>query len=82
MIYLLLLVDYDGSNIPSAYKIREELEVVIIADLLGPAGGEDEELDEKSVSDRYLVGLLAPQHRCITEETIEKSSVVNQISKY
>ena len=62
-----------SSNIPSAYKIREELEAVIIADLLGSAGGEDEELDEKSVSDRYLVGLLAPQHRRITEETIEKS---------
>ena len=70
-----------SSNIPSAYKIREELEAAIIADLLGPAGGENEELDEKSVSDRYLVGLLAPQHRRITEETIEKSSVVNQISK-
>lgn len=69
------------TNIPSAYKIREELEAAIIADLRGPAGGENEELDEKSVSDRYLVGLLAPQHRRITEETIEKSSVVNQISK-
>ncbi|MDD1414315.1 DUF1998 domain-containing protein [Dolichospermum sp. ST_con] len=69
------------ATIPTAYKIREELEAAIIADLLGPAGGEDEELDEKSVSDRYLVGLLAPQHRRITEETIEKSSVVNQISK-
>ena len=43
-----------SSNIPSAYKIREELEIAIINDLLGPAGGENEELDEKSVSDWKL----------------------------
>jgi hypothetical protein len=29
-------------------------------DLLGPAGGEDEELTERTVRDRYLVSVLAP----------------------
>ncbi|MBD2465509.1 helicase [Oscillatoria sp. FACHB-1407] len=48
---------------PSYYKIRAELEQAVLADLLGPAGGEYEEVDEARVSDRYLVGLLAPLHR-------------------
>jgi len=33
---------------------------MVIDDLLGPAGGESEELTERSVRDRYLVGVLAP----------------------
>uniref|UniRef100_B8HYW1 Helicase domain protein n=1 Tax=Cyanothece sp. (strain PCC 7425 / ATCC 29141) TaxID=395961 RepID=B8HYW1_CYAP4 len=45
------------------YQIRAKLEQAILNDLLGPAGGEYEELDEARVSDRYLVGLLAPLHR-------------------
>lgn len=48
---------------PSHYQIRIELEQAVLADLLGPAGGEYEEVDEARVSDRYLVGLLAPLHR-------------------
>ena len=47
----------------SHYQIRAELEQAVLADLLGPAGGEYEEVDEARVSDRYLVGLLAPLHR-------------------
>ncbi|HEX2915472.1 MAG TPA: DISARM system helicase DrmA [Chloroflexia bacterium] len=43
----------------SPYEIRAELEELVLKDLLGPAGGADEELREK-VRDRYLVGLLAP----------------------
>ncbi|MEA5551192.1 DISARM system helicase DrmA [Anabaena cylindrica UHCC 0172] len=67
------------ATIPTAYKIREELEAAIIADLRGPAGGEDEEVDEDSVSDRYLVGLLAPQHRRISGEKLEKSTPADEI---
>jgi hypothetical protein len=44
---------------PSA--VRDELERLVIADLHGPAGGPQEELNEPSVSDRYLVGMLAPR---------------------
>lgn len=46
---------------PSAAQMREELEeAMVVRDLLGPAGGEDEEIDEARVHDRYLVGMLAP----------------------
>ena len=45
------------------YQIRQQLEEKIIKDLLGPVGGPQEEIDEGRVSDRYLVGLLAPQRR-------------------
>ena len=48
---------------PTAFTVRRELEEIIYKDLLGPAGGETEEFDEGSVSDRYLVGQLAPQRR-------------------
>src|SRR5699024_8981916 len=46
---------------PSELAIRQEFEDLILADLLGPAGGPEEEVDESRVSDRYLVGMLAPQ---------------------
>lgn len=50
-------------SVLSPYQIRAELEKAILDDLLGPAGGEQEEINEAKVSDRYLVGLLAPLHR-------------------
>ncbi len=48
---------------PSFYEIRAELEKMVLDDLVGPAGGENEQIDELRVSDRYLVGLLAPLYR-------------------
>ena len=50
-------------SIPSPMKIREELEQMVVNDLLGPAGGPDEELVERNVRDRYLVGVLAPRRK-------------------
>ena len=47
----------------SPFELRRILEAAVVKDLLGPAGGEYEEVDEARVSDRYLVGLLAPLHR-------------------
>jgi hypothetical protein len=44
-------------------KIRAELEAMVLKDLLGPAGGPDEEIDEQRVRDRYLVGTLAPKRQ-------------------
>lgn len=41
---------------------RADLQNLVNADLLGPANGPDEEVDETSVRDRYLVGMLAPRH--------------------
>src|SRR6266699_6712817 len=43
---------------PSA--LRDELERLVLQDLLGPAAGPEEELEDSSVRDRYLVGALAP----------------------
>jgi hypothetical protein len=37
------------------------LEEMVGGDLLGPAGGPEEELTERNVRDRYLVGVLAPR---------------------
>ena len=48
-------------NTLTALQLRQELHRMIAADLLGPAGGPDEELDEDSVRSRYIVGLLAPR---------------------
>ncbi|MDX2100101.1 MAG: DISARM system helicase DrmA [Leptolyngbyaceae cyanobacterium bins.59] len=52
-----------GLKPPSPSQIRAELEQAVLADLLGPVNGQYEEIDEPRVSDRYLVGLLAPLHR-------------------
>jgi hypothetical protein len=46
---------------PSYLELRGQLEEMVRKDLLGPAGGPEEILDEQSVRDRYIVGLLAPK---------------------
>jgi len=48
---------------PSQHQLRAELEAMVLGDLLRPAGGEGEELTERTVRDRYLVGVVAPS-RC------------------
>ena len=47
-------------EIPSVFRLRSMVEQMVLGDLLGPAGGEGEELTERTVRDRYLVGVLAP----------------------
>lgn len=44
-------------------EIRSQLEELVRKDLLGPAGGPEEELDwrEDRVRERYLIGVLAPR---------------------
>lgn len=44
----------------SQYQLRAQLEAMVLGDLLGPVGGEGEELTERTVRDRYLVGVMAP----------------------
>jgi hypothetical protein len=48
-------------------QLRAELEAAVVGDLLGPAGGPDEEITERP-RDRYLVGLLAPRHQVVLAE--------------
>ncbi|HEY9766905.1 MAG TPA: hypothetical protein V6C71_00165 [Coleofasciculaceae cyanobacterium] len=56
------------------YDIREELHQLILRDLLGPVNGETEEVQEGSVSNRYLVGVLAPKMRSKNpEEPLEEA---------
>ena len=47
------------TNVSTPNQLRAELEAMVLGDLLGPAGGESEELIERNVRDRYLVGVLA-----------------------
>src|SRR5436309_15099106 len=50
-------------GMPSPIKVRDDLEEMVVADLLGPAGGPTEDVDERTVRDRYLVGILAPRRQ-------------------
>ena len=56
---------------PAPMKIRAALEEMVVKDLLGPAESAEEVLDERSVRDRYLVGVLAP--RRYLRETPDKT---------
>lgn len=51
------------AEIPVPMQIRAELEEMVVKDLLGPAESAEEEIDERSVRDRYLVGVLAPRRQ-------------------
>ena len=45
----------------SPLQLRAELERLALNDLLGPAGGATEIVEEQNVRGRYIVGLLAPK---------------------
>jgi len=48
---------------PDSAAIRDELQRLVLADLLGPLNGEEEEFREEP-TDRYILGRLAPgRHR-------------------
>jgi Helicase conserved C-terminal domain len=56
----------------SQAQLRDELEQLVLQDLLGPAAGPEEELEEASVRDRYLVGALAPRDMQLTPEEVDE----------
>jgi hypothetical protein len=56
----------------SATRIRQELIEAVLLDLLGPAHGPEEELDERNVRDRYLVGMLAPKRQELSPEEFDE----------
>src|SRR5947208_7599197 len=58
---------------PSA--LRDELERLVLLDLLGPASGPNEELEDGSVRDRYLVGALAPSEQQTTPEEMDELAI-------
>lgn len=48
--------------------LRDRLQKMVVADLLGPAGGPEEEIEERNVRGRYVLGLLAPKGQTIIPE--------------
>ncbi len=58
--------------------LRAELERLVLLELLGPAGGPDEEINEASVQDRYLVGMLAPCQKQRAREELDELAVVDE----
>ena len=46
---------------PQSPDLRAQLEQAVIRDLLGPANGPEEIVDERAVRERYLLGKLGPQ---------------------
>lgn len=56
---------------PSPFALRAQLEDMVVKDLHGPAGGPEEEVAEDRVSERYLVGVLAPRRQRLQPETMD-----------
>ena len=50
----------------------------MLLDLLGPAGGPEEEVEEGSVRDRYLVGALAPSEQQTTPEEMDELAIPDE----
>lgn len=63
---------------PTPSALRAEFEGMVVRDLLGPAGGVEEEVDEGSVRSRYVLGVLAPQRQRIEPEQDEDYAAEDQ----
>jgi hypothetical protein len=61
-----------GLLAPTEQELRALLEERVLLDLLGPAGGPEEEVAEGSVRERYLVGLLAPGRLRVEAEQLDE----------
>ena len=59
----------------SQTTLRRTLQAMVAADLLGPAGGEEEEIANEGVTERYLVGMLAPHRVPVRLETQDALAV-------
>src|SRR5437016_2793887 len=57
---------------PSPSQLRSDLLRAVLLELLGPAAGPDEEIDERNVRDRYLVGMLAPKRQELSPEEFDE----------
>jgi hypothetical protein len=63
---------------PTPAALRAEFEDMVVRDLLGPAGGPEEEVDEGSVRSRYVLGLLAPLQQRVAPEEDEDYAAEDQ----
>jgi hypothetical protein len=59
----------------STLELRAELDKLVRQDLLGPAGGPEEEIEEPNVRGRYIVGLLAPKGQTLIPDEEEPLAV-------
>lgn len=55
----------------SSLQIRDKLYELFWKEILGPAGGPEEEVSDSRVRDRYLVGCIAPKNSMSTPEEID-----------
>ena len=74
------MAEQTGELTKTPRELRDELEAMIRADLIGPAGGEEEELRERP-SDRYLLGMLAPREQAEVEQVPEDDLAVGDVSE-
>lgn len=63
----------DTLEIPSPLQLRTDLLDMVRRDLLGPANGPEEELTER-VSERYIIGLVAPRGQSILPDEQDDSA--------
>ena len=60
-----------ATALPSPTQIRAELDDLVQRDLLGPAGGADEEIADGNPQDRYLMGMLSPAFQALPAGEID-----------
>jgi len=65
-------------NLPSPHQIRQELQGLVLQDLHGPAGGEEEIIDEQYVRDRYILGKLAPKGQSALSDVDEDLALTGE----
>ncbi|HEY3258645.1 MAG TPA: hypothetical protein VGJ95_00005, partial [Pseudonocardiaceae bacterium] len=63
------MTDQPVLAVPDARVIRDELQRLVLADLLGPLGGEREEFQREDPLDRYPLGRLAPRGAVVEPDT-------------
>ena len=56
---------------PSPFELRREIIRLTMNELLGPAGGPDEQVAESTVRERYLLGMLAPRKQALEPEEFD-----------
>ena len=64
-------------QVPSPAQIREELQELILGELLGPAEGPEEEVAEQRLTERYILGVLAPKDQGVVEPSLQDQLAVD-----
>ena len=62
-------------KVPSPHQLRVQLYEIVRKDLLGPAGGPYEEVDEPNVRGRYIVSMLAPKGQSLLPDEQDELAV-------